>query len=81
MIIGIIVFLLLCYFIGHLVGPSKRQILRDTDSKYQSLLYESHKRNDKLTEMYETLIKENKELKELVQEMNDEKIEIYCGGR
>tara|TARA_B100000287_G_scaffold384752_1_gene391474 strand:+ start:951 stop:1190 length:240 start_codon:yes stop_codon:yes gene_type:complete len=79
MLVGIILFILLCYLVGHLVGPSKKQILRDTESKYQALLYESHKRSDKLTEMYETLIKENKELKELVEDMSN--IEIICGDR
>ena len=66
MIIGIILFILFCYLIGHLLGTSKKQLLKDSQRKYEKLETE-------LEQLKIEVIKN--QLKE------EDKIEIYCGGR
>ena len=66
----IIVILLMLWFLYWLGSPSKKDLLN-------SLVEAEHKKSKTIKDMYETLLKENKELKNKIDE---DKIEIHCGG-
>ena len=66
----IVIILMLCFFYW-LGGPSKKDLLN-------SLVETEKEKADTMKTMYENLLKENKEIKELIDE---DRIEIICGNK
>tara|TARA_B100000287_G_scaffold159854_1_gene150699 strand:- start:904 stop:1113 length:210 start_codon:yes stop_codon:yes gene_type:complete len=63
--------ILLLWFLYWLGSPSKKDLLN-------SLVEAEKEKAETMKDMYETLLKENKELKKLIDE---DRIEIICGDR
>ena len=78
MLVGIILFILLCYLVGHLVGPSKKQLLKDSQRKYEKLENELEQLKQ---DFYFDMRNKQLEIEMLKNQLKEDKIEIHCGGR